>query len=142
LAAEYFGNPYRYISTGELIQHTGYAIDADHCLAVQTQIAASLWPELHTQDLTAALKKLKAPLLMIACRMDGAVPWTSVRRAFDAYGRSCSGVTKQWLLLESANHLPFTEPDNRLRCLEGLVAFLYAQKGTSLERAKRGQVCS
>jgi pimeloyl-ACP methyl ester carboxylesterase len=128
LSAEALGDPYRYIVVGDLTEHTGYSIDGDHCLAVQTHIAASLWPELYTQDLTASLEELATPLLMIACGLDGAVPWTSAKRAFSAYGRSCPGAIKQWLLLEGANHLPFTEPANRQRCMDGVTAFLRAQE--------------
>ena len=134
LAAESLGNPYRYISTGDLNRHTGYRLDEDHCLAVQTQIAASLWPELHTLDLTASLEKSTTPLLMIACALDGAVPWTSARKAFEAYGRSSAGATKHWLLLEDGNHLPFAEPANRRRCLERVVAFLL---GLETEKGNR-----
>jgi pimeloyl-ACP methyl ester carboxylesterase len=128
LAAEALGDPYRYITAADLAGYTGYSIDADHCLAVQTQIAASLWPELYTQDLTATMEAMATPLLMIACELDGAVPWTSVERAFSAYGRSCSGVIKQWLLLEGGNHLPFTEPANKQRCMDAVTAFLRTQK--------------
>lgn len=135
LAAEALGNPYRYITAADLAEYTGYAIDEEHCLAVQTQIAASLWPELYTQDLTASLEGVATPLLMIACGLDGAVPWTSVQRAFSAYGRSRSGVIKQWLLLKKGNHLPFTEPANRQRCMDGVMAFL------SNQEAKNGTPC-
>ncbi len=127
LNIETLGDPYRYISVGDLTEYTGYSIDRDHCLAVQTQIAASLWPELYMQDLTATLEVMAIPLMMIACELDGAVPWTSVQRAFSAYGRFCSGVTKQWLLLEGSNHLPFTEPANKKRCMDEIMAFLRAQ---------------
>ncbi|MEJ2660829.1 MAG: alpha/beta hydrolase [Desulfobacteraceae bacterium] len=130
LAAEALGNPYQSISARELAKHTGYTVDADHCLAVQTQIAASLWPELFTLDLTASLEKLSTPLLMVACGMDAAVPLTSVESAFNAYGRSRPGVTKQWLLLESANHLPFTETANTQRCMDGLLDFLKGPRNT------------
>jgi pimeloyl-ACP methyl ester carboxylesterase len=127
LAAEFLGDPYQYISAGDLAEHTGYSMDGDNCLAVQTQIAASLWPELYTQDLTVALEALATPVLMIACELDGAVPWTSVQRAFSDYGRSCPGVIKQWLLLKGGNHLPFTEPANRQRCMDAVMAFLRTQ---------------
>jgi pimeloyl-ACP methyl ester carboxylesterase len=128
LNIETLGDPYRYISAGDLTEYTGYSIDGDHCLAVQTQIGASLWPELYLQDLTATLEVMATPLLMIACELDGAVPWTSVERAFNAYGRSCSGVIKQWLLLEGGNHLPFTEPANKQRCMDEIMAFLRVQR--------------
>lgn len=127
LAADAMGNPYQYITAEYLSEHTGYAIDEAHCLAVQTHIAALLWPELYTQDLTASLEGLAPPLLMIACGQDSAVPWTSVENAFRAYGRSRAGVIKQWLLLEGANHLPFTEPANTQRCMDGIMAFLSNQ---------------
>ena len=134
LAAEALGNPYRFISARDLTDHTGYTMDTDHCLAVQTRIAASLWPELYTLDLTTSLEKLSTPLLMVACGMDGAVPLSSVERAFNAYGRSCPHVRKQWLLLESGNHLPFTEPANGRRCMEGVLTFLNEnKKGTRHE---------
>ena len=128
LAAEAVGNPYRYIATGDLVKHTGYSIDADHCLAIQTEIAAALWPKLYMLDLTSSLEMLATPLLMIACKLDSAVPWTSVRKAFDAYGKSCSDVIKQWLLLENGNHLPFTEPVNKDQCMQGIMAFLRDQE--------------
>jgi pimeloyl-ACP methyl ester carboxylesterase len=133
LAVEVRGDPYRYVSVRDLSGYTGYSMDADRCLAIQAQIAASLWPELYTLDLTASLKKLATPLLMIACGMDGAVPAASVENAFSAYGESNPGVVKQWLLLEGGNHLPFTEPANRQRCMAGVLDFLMAlckkQKG-------------
>jgi proline iminopeptidase len=129
LGAEAFGDPYRYIHVDDLNAHTGYAIDKDRCLAVQTQIAASLWPGLYTQDLTNFLAKSTTPLMMIACELDGAVPWTSVKMAFSAYGKSRSGVDKQWLLLEGANHLPFTEPSSGQRCMNRIMDFL-KKKGT------------
>jgi pimeloyl-ACP methyl ester carboxylesterase len=128
LAAEAMGDPYRYLTTAGLAEHTGYSIDADHCLTIQTKIAAALWPELYRLDLTASLEMQATPLLMIACELDSAVPWTSVHKAFDAYGKSCSGVIKQWLLLKGGNHLPFTEPLNKDRCMEGITAFLKAQE--------------
>jgi pimeloyl-ACP methyl ester carboxylesterase len=140
LATEARGNPYRYISTRDLAGHTGYAMDADHCLAVQTQIAASLWPELYTLDLTASLEKLSTPLLVVACGRDGAVPLTSVQRAFNAYGSSCPGVTKQWLLLQSGNHLPFTEPANKLRCMDGVLDFLKTQEAKREPAVKAGSL--
>jgi pimeloyl-ACP methyl ester carboxylesterase len=124
LGAEVFGDPYRYIHVDELNAHTGYAIDSDRCLAMQTQIAASLWPDLYTQDLTKFLEMSTIPLMMIACDRDGAVPWTSVKKAFSAYGKGRSGVEKQWLLLEGANHLPFTEPSSGQRCMERIMDFL------------------
>jgi pimeloyl-ACP methyl ester carboxylesterase len=137
LAVELRGDPYRHISVRDLSGYTGYSMDADHCLAIQAQIAASLWPELYTLDLTASLKKLAIPLLMIACGRDGAVPAASVESAFSAYGTSNPGVVKQWLLLEGGNHLPFTEPANRQRCMEGALNFLMgcakSKKGTQPE---------
>ena len=124
LAAEAMGNPYRHIATSALAKHTGYSIDADHCLAIQTDIAAALWPQLYKLDLTAYLEAQATSLLMIACGLDSAVPWTSVRKAFDAYGKFGSDVKKQWLLLEGSNHLPFTEPTNKDRCMQAIMAFL------------------
>ena len=123
LAAEGLGDPYGYISIQDLAGHTGYDVDMDSSLTVQAQIAASLWTELYTLDFTPTLEKLTTPLLMIACGKDGAVPLTSMESAFSAYGKSRPGVTKQWLLLESGNHLPFTEPENRQRCMDAVVAF-------------------
>ena len=96
LGIEAMGDPYRHIRTDDLTKHTGYSIDRDNCLAVQTEIAAMLWPELYTCDLTRSLERLAIPVLMIACDRDGAVPQTSVEKAFGAYGRGCSGVDKQW----------------------------------------------
>lgn len=127
LAVEVYGDPYRYITAGELAEHTGYSIDEDQCLAVQTQIAASLWPELYTLDLTASLEMLTTPLLMIACDLDGAVPWTSVQKAFNAYGSSCFDVFKRWLLLKGCNHLPFTEPAGAPQCMDQIIYFLKTQ---------------
>jgi proline iminopeptidase len=124
LAAEGLGDPYQYISVRDLAAHTGYDVDMDRCLVVQAQIAASLWPELYTLDLTASLKTLATPLLMVACGMDSAIPSPSVKSAFGAYGQSCPGVIKKWLFLENGNHLPFTEPGNRQRCMDAVVAFL------------------
>jgi pimeloyl-ACP methyl ester carboxylesterase len=124
LGAETLGDPYRYIKATELSEHTGYAIDRDHCLAVQTQIAATLWPGLCARDLTNSLEILATPLLMIACERDGAVPWTSVERAYRAYGRRCSGVDKKWVLLDGSNHLPFTEPAGRQQCMDQIIEFL------------------
>lgn len=124
LAVEGLGDPYGDISIQDLAGHTGYDVDMDGSLTVQAQIAASLWTELHTLDFTPTLEKLTTPLLMIACGKDGAVPLTSMESAFSAYGKSRPGVTKQWLLLESGNHLPFTEPVNRQRCMDAVVAFL------------------
>jgi pimeloyl-ACP methyl ester carboxylesterase len=124
LAVERLGDPYAYISVRDLAGHTGYDFDMDRCLAIQVQIAASLWSELYTLDLTPTLEKLGTPLLMMACGMDGAVPWTSVKSAFSAYGKSRPGVNKQWFHLESGNHLPFTEPANRQRCMDTVVTFL------------------
>jgi pimeloyl-ACP methyl ester carboxylesterase len=138
LAAETMGDPYRHVATADLAKHTGYSINADHCLAIQTEIAAALWPELYRLDLTASLEMLTTPLLMIACKLDSAIPWTSGRRAFDAYGKFCSDVIKQWLLLESGNHLPFSEPFNKDRCMEGIMAFLKAQE-TKRKYALKGR---
>ncbi len=140
VAAEVFGDPYRYITAGDLAEYTGYSINLDHCLAVQTQIAASLWPQLYTQDLTASLEMLATPLLMIACELDGAVPWTSVQSAFSAYGRSCSGVVKQWLLLKGCNHLPFTEPAAGKECMDQILAFLKAQEAKGAPFSKAGSL--
>ena len=103
-------------------------MDEDHCLALQTQIAAALWPDLYTQDLTAELERLSTPLLMVACEQDGAIPWVSVQNAFSAYGRSGSGVIKQWLLLKGCNHLPFTEPATGRQCLDRILDFLEARE--------------
>jgi pimeloyl-ACP methyl ester carboxylesterase len=136
LGAEALGDPYQYIVVDDLTEHTGYSIDGDNCLAVQTQIAASLWPDLYKQDLTASLEVMATPLLVIACGQDGAVPWACAKRAFSAYGKYSSGVVKQWLLLESANHLPFTEPANRQRCMDGAMDFLRTQE-TKRERAPK-----
>jgi pimeloyl-ACP methyl ester carboxylesterase len=124
LGIEAMGDPYRYIEADDLVEHTGYSIDRDHCLAVQTQIAATLWPELYTQDLTPPLEMLSTPMLIIACDRDGAVPQASVEKAFCAYGRGCSGVDKQWLLIEGSSHLPFTEPAVRQRCMDRIIDFL------------------
>jgi pimeloyl-ACP methyl ester carboxylesterase len=124
LGVEALGDPYRYIRANDLSEHTGYSIDSDHCLSIQSQIAATLWPELCTQDLTNSLEMAATPMLMIACDRDGAVPQTSVEKAFRAYGSSCPGVDKQWLLLEGSSHLPFTEPDARQRCLDQIIVFL------------------
>ena len=123
LAAETQGDPYRYITTRDLAERTGYSIDEDHCLAVQTQIAASLWPELYHLDLTAALAMLTTPLLMIACDLDSAVPWTSVQKAFSAYGRFFPSVSKRWVLLKGCNHLPFTEPAAAQQCMDQVIDF-------------------
>jgi pimeloyl-ACP methyl ester carboxylesterase len=128
LNIETLGDPYRYISAGDLTEYTGYTLDGDHCLAVQTQIAASLWPELYMQDLTPTIEVMPTPLLMIACELDGAVPWTSVERAFSVYGRFCSCVIKQWLLLDGGNHLPFTEPANKKRCMDEIMAFIWGNE--------------
>lgn len=138
LAAEAFGDPYRYFTVSELADYTGYSIDVDDCLAVQTHIAASLWPELVTLDLTASLEALATPMLMIACELDGAVPWTSVQSAFDAYGRSCSGVVRQWLLLKGCNHLPFTEPAAGQACMDHILAFLETQEARRALSSKAG----
>jgi pimeloyl-ACP methyl ester carboxylesterase len=124
LAVEAMGDPYRYIAARELSVHTGYDLDTDQCLAVQTQIAASLWPELYSVDLTASLETMATPLLMIACGTDAAVPLTSVLTAFKAYAGSCPGVIKRWLLLENGNHLPFTDPAHRRRCMDEILDFL------------------
>lgn len=124
LAVEIQGDPYRYITASDLAEHTGYSIDEDQCLAAQSQIAASLWPELYTLDLTAALEMLTTPLLMIACELDSAVPWTSVQKAFSAYGRAGPGVDKRWLLLHGCNHLPFTEPAAAKQCMDRVIDFL------------------
>jgi pimeloyl-ACP methyl ester carboxylesterase len=124
LAVEAQGDPYRFISARDLSKNTGYSLDRDQCLADQTRIAASLWPELYTLDLTASLELLATPLLMIACERDAAVPLTSVEKAFSAYGRFNPGAVKQWLLLENSNHLPFTEPANRQPCMDGILDFL------------------
>ena len=124
LAIEAQEDPYRYISAKDLSRYTGSSIDTNHCLAVQTHIAASLWPKPYTLDLTASLEMLATPLLMIAGGLDSAVPMTSVRMAFSAYGKSCPDVIKQWLLLEHGNHLPFTEPANGQRGMDAVTAFI------------------
>ena len=138
LAVERFGDPYRYLTGRDLADRTGYAMDEDHCLAVQTQIAASLWPELYTRDLTAELERLTTPLLMVACEQDGAIPWISVQNAFSAYGRSGSGVIKQWLLLKGCNHLPFTEPVAGRQCLDRILDFLEAREAARERAPKAG----
>jgi pimeloyl-ACP methyl ester carboxylesterase len=124
LGAEIWGDPYQYIVPGELQEHTGYPLDADRCLTVQTQIAAALWHELYRLDLTASLETLTTPVLMVAGEKDSAVPWTSVEKAFESYARSRSGVRKRWLLLKDSNHLPFTEPRVRKPCLDAIIDFL------------------
>jgi pimeloyl-ACP methyl ester carboxylesterase len=124
LASEFWGDPYRYIDTRELEQHTGYDLDVEQCLGVQTQIAQMLWPDLYRQDLTATTERFTSPLMMLACDRDSAVPWTAVRKAFEAYARRHRGVEKKWLLMERCNHLPFTEPNMGKPCLDPVIAFL------------------
>jgi pimeloyl-ACP methyl ester carboxylesterase len=124
LASEDLGDPYRYIVPRDLEAHTGYSLDVDDCLAVQTQIAARLWPDLYRQDLTAALETLTTPVFMVACDRDGAVPWTSVEKAFRAYARRRPEVEKRWLLVNGSNHLPFTEPSAREQILKPIIDFL------------------
>jgi pimeloyl-ACP methyl ester carboxylesterase len=124
LGAECFGDPYRYIVPDELADYTGYPLDFDDCLSVQSQIAAALWPDLYRQDLTASMEILATPMLMMACDRDGAIPWTSVEMAFNAYAKSRPGVIKRWLLLKRSNHLPFTEPAAQKQCLEPIIDFL------------------
>jgi pimeloyl-ACP methyl ester carboxylesterase len=123
LATEFLGDPYRYIVPSDLISHTGYHMDVDDCLAVQSQIAAALWPELYQQDLTAALETLTPPVLMITGDQDSAVPWTAVKKAYKAYARCRPLVEKRWLLLTGSNHLPFTEPASARRCLDSIIEF-------------------
>jgi pimeloyl-ACP methyl ester carboxylesterase len=123
LAAEIWGDPYQYIVPRDLQEHTGYRLDVDDCLAVQAQIAATLWYDLYRLDLTAALATLTTPVLMVACEKDCAVPWTSVENAYNAYARCRSGIEKQWLLLKGSNHLPFTEPTAGKQCLDAIIDF-------------------
>jgi pimeloyl-ACP methyl ester carboxylesterase len=124
LASEFWGDPYRYIDTRELEKYTGYRLEVEQCLRVQTQIAQKLWPDLYGQDLTATTEWLTSPLMMLACDQDSAVPWTAVRNAFEAYARRHKGVEKKWLLLKGCNHLPFTEPNGGKQCLDSIIAFL------------------
>jgi pimeloyl-ACP methyl ester carboxylesterase len=124
LASELCGDPYRYVVTSELEKYTGYHLDMDQCLKVQTQIAQELWPDLCRQDLTASVERLTPSLLMIACDRDSAVPWTAARNAYEAYARRQTRVEKRWLLIEGCNHLPFTEPNADRQCLDPIIAFL------------------
>jgi hypothetical protein len=62
--------------------------------------------------------------MMLACDRDSAVPWTAVRKAFEAYARRLRGVEKKWLLMKGCNHLPFTEPNSGQQCLDPIIAFL------------------
>jgi pimeloyl-ACP methyl ester carboxylesterase len=124
LASELFGDPYRYMNPRELEKYTGYHLDVDQCLSVQTQIAQMLWPDLYRQDLTATIERLTPPLMMLAGDRDSAVPWTAVRKAFEAYAIRHRGVEKRWLLMPGCNHLPFTEPDAGKLCMEAIIAFL------------------
>jgi pimeloyl-ACP methyl ester carboxylesterase len=126
LGAELYGDPYRYLVPDRLSDYTGYRLEPFHCLGVQTRIAAALWPQLYRADLTRCIRHLSTPLMMMACSLDTAVPWTSVERAFTAYAERSPNTEKRWLLLEGSNHLPFTEPAARERCLEPIVGFLKA----------------
>jgi pimeloyl-ACP methyl ester carboxylesterase len=83
-----------------------------------------LWPDLYRQDLTATTERFTSPLMMLACDRDSAVPWTAVRKAFQAYAGRHTGVEKRWLLLKGCNHLPFSEPDIGKQCLDPIIAFL------------------
>lgn len=123
LGAELWGDPYRYIVPAKLQAHTGYPLDMDDCLAVQAQIAAMLWQDLYRQDLTATLERLTTPVLMVAGEKDSAVPWTSVKKAFESYARSRPRIEKRWLLLQGSNHLPFTEPAAGKQCCEAIIDF-------------------
>jgi len=129
LGAETFGDPYQYLAPASLAAYTGYPLAAERSLGVQAKIAAALWPALYQSDLTPALGRLTTPLLMMACSLDSAVPWTSVKRAFTAYARTSPNVDKQWVLLEGSNHLPFTEPGARRLCLEPIIEFLGKHDG-------------
>lgn len=124
LAAEIYGDPYAHIVPGALTTHTGYALDMDRLMAVQTEVARALWPEVYRLDITADLRSAATPLLMTAGRLDGSVPWISSKKAFEQYGNNCSGVFKRWLLLERSNHLAFTEPETRIYCMARVVDFL------------------
>jgi pimeloyl-ACP methyl ester carboxylesterase len=124
LASEFWGDPYRYIDARELEKYTGYRLDVDRCLRVQTQIAAKLWPDLYGQNLMAAIERLTSPLMMLACDRDSAVPWAAVKKAFDAYASHHRGVEKKWLLMKGCNHLPFTEPNSAKQCWDPVIAFL------------------
>jgi pimeloyl-ACP methyl ester carboxylesterase len=124
LGTELFGDPYRYLVPSELRAHTGYRLDIDHCLTIQSQIAATLWPELYRRDLTASVATLTTPVMMIACGQDGAVPWISVENAYGAYAKRHAEVEKRWLLLKGSNHLPFTEPVTGKQCLDPIIDFL------------------
>jgi pimeloyl-ACP methyl ester carboxylesterase len=124
LGTELWGDPYQYIVPSQLQEHTGYSLDVDDCLTVQTQIAAALWEDLYRLDLTASLETLTTPVMMIACEKDCAVPWTSVQKAFESYARCRSGVEKRWLMLKGSNHLPFTEPGTEKQCLDAIIEFL------------------
>jgi pimeloyl-ACP methyl ester carboxylesterase len=124
LGAELFGDPYQYLAPERLADHTGYPLAPDRCLAVQTKIAAALWPQLYRVDVSARLGRLSTPLLMVACGLDSAVPWTSVEKAFAAYAAKSPTPVKRWLLLEGSNHLPFTEPAAQERCLKPIIEFL------------------
>jgi pimeloyl-ACP methyl ester carboxylesterase len=126
LGAEIFGDPYRYIVPSELAEVTGYPLEVDDCLTVQSQIAATLWPSMSRKDLTASLERLTTPVLMIACDEDSAVPWTSVEKAFQAYARRRPEVDKRWLMIKGSNHLPFTEPIAGRQCLDPIIDFLIA----------------
>lgn len=124
LAVDIYGDPYAHIIPGELASHTGYELDMDHLLAVQTAVARALWPALYRHDMTADFSSARTPLFMIAGRLDCAVPWISSEKAFKKYATLHSGVVKRWLLLDKSNHLAFTEPDTRADCMARIVDFL------------------
>lgn len=124
LATECFGDPYQYIVPDKLKDYTGYSLDVDNCLSVQSQISTALWPDVYQQDLSVFLETVTTPMLMMACDQDGAVPWTSVKMAFNAYAKRRPGVKKRWVLIKGGNHLPFTEPTAEKQCLEPIIDFL------------------